>query len=224
KFNESKDIQARLQQIALEETVAYITRHMQSVPAVSSAFAVYDFVLPRVSVADGLYCEFGVWKGNSINYMARKVDREFHGFDSFTGLPEFWRGGYGKGAFSLDGALPPVEKNVRLHKGWFEETLPPFLRQYPGPIALLHVDSDLYSSAKTIFSYLKERITEGTIIVFDEYFNFPFWQNQEYKAFREFLAETGWGYDYLCYNQCHEQVAVQIRKGTGGRPAEEGIG
>mgnify|MGYP003339266618 CR=1 FL=1 len=46
---------------------------------------------------------------------------------------------------------------------WLEET---DLKQ----ISLLHVDSDLYSSAKIIFDNLNDYIVQGTIIVFDEFY------------------------------------------------------
>jgi hypothetical protein len=172
---------------------------------------VYDFVLDKVDLLKGgLYCEFGVWKGSSLNYIARKVNTEVHGFDSFEGLPEYWRSGYDQGAFNLKGQLPRFESNVVLHKGWFNETLPGFVQQYKGPLALLHIDCDLYSSTKVIFEYLKQQIVPETVIILDEYFNYPFWQHHEFKAFHEFIQESGYKYEYLCYNKLHEQVAVKI--------------
>jgi hypothetical protein len=38
-----------------------------------------------------------------------------------------------------------------------------------------------------VFEHVKFR--NGTVIVFDEYFNYPAWKDGEYKAFTEFLAE-----------------------------------
>ena len=71
--------------------------------------------------------EFRVYSGSSINYIANKFDSDVvDGFDSFEGLPEFWRDGFGKGHFAVNG-LPVVENNVRLHKGWLEGTLPAYL-------------------------------------------------------------------------------------------------
>jgi hypothetical protein len=48
----------------------------------------------------------------------------------------------------------------------------------------------------------------GTIIVFDEYFNYPNWEEHEYKAFQEFIGESGLGYRYLGF--ARQQVAVRI--------------
>ena len=53
---------------------------------------------------------------------------QVHGFDSFEGLPEAWREGRGGGFFDRGGQLPQVAPNVRLHAGWFDATLPAFLR------------------------------------------------------------------------------------------------
>jgi hypothetical protein len=207
-----ENIESRLREIALNETVDYVIKHMENAAMRSSSFGVYDHVFATQQlIENGLYCEFGVYKGESLNYMAKKNTCTFHGFDSFEGLPEFWFGEYSEGAFDLQGVLPETEANVILHKGWFDKTLPPFLDANKGPLALLHVDCDLYSSTKTIFDLMRDRIVDGTVIIFDEYFNFPFWQNHEFKAFREFIAGTGLRYDYLCYNKCHQQVAVRIR-------------
>jgi hypothetical protein len=54
------------------------------------------------------------------------------------------------------------------------------------------------------------RIHAGTVIVFDEYFNYPGWQNHEHKAFLEFLDASGHGCRYIAYNKLGEQVAVVI--------------
>ena len=77
-------------------------------------------------------------------------------------------------------------------------------------MGFIHIDCDLYSSTKTIFDLLKERIKPGCVLVFDEYFNHPSWEEDEYKAFMEFIAETGLKYEYIGYNRLHEQAAVRI--------------
>ena len=75
-------------------------------------------------------------------------------------------------------------------------------------MAFLHIDCDLYSSTQTIFNLLSDRIVPGTVILFDEYFNFPNWENHEFKAFQEFVAEKGVKYTYLGF--ARQQVAVRI--------------
>lgn len=155
--------------------------------------------------------EFGVFAGNSINLLsAIKPDKIFYGFDSFKGLPEMWRDGFDKAAFNRDGNLPQVNENVRLVKGWFNETLPAFVKEHPEKCAFIHIDCDLYSSTKTIFEMLKNQIVSGTVITFDEYFNYPGWQEGEYKAFMEFIAWSGLEFEYIARTN-HEQVAVKIK-------------
>jgi Macrocin-O-methyltransferase (TylF) len=136
--------------------------------------------------------------------------RTIHGFDSFEGLPEDWFGKFRKGRFDTGGKLPKVRSNVKLHKGWFDETLPKFVAENDGPVAFLHVDCDLYSSTKTIFQYLGDRIVAGTIILFDEYFNYPGWQQHEHKAFQELVQERGLRYRWLAYNNVEWNAALVV--------------
>lgn len=137
-------------------------------------------------------------------------DKIIYGFDSFEGLPETWRNGFEETSFNLNGNLPQVNENVRLVKGWFNETLPAFVKEHPEPCAFIHVDCDLYSSTKTIFNELKNQIVPGTVIAFDEYFNYPGWQESEYKAFMEFIAWSGLNFEYIARTN-YEQVAVKIK-------------
>jgi len=205
-----QDIGVTLQRRANESTTDYINEHMGEVDSLASS---YDVLAKALSYAklgeDKLVCEFGVFTGNSINYIASKIQGIVFGFDSFEGLPERWRDGFVAGFFSVD-KLPQVLDNVVLIKGLFDDSLPKFVNDHKGNVAFLHIDCDLYSSTKTIFRYLGSRIESGTVIVFDEYFNYPGWQNGEIKAFHEFIAETGLQYEYIGYNRLHEQVAVRI--------------
>ena len=155
--------------------------------------------------------EFGVFAGNSINLISSTLpDKVIYGFDSFAGLPETWRDGFDKASFNRDGNLPQVNENVRLVKGWFNETLPEFVKEHSEPCAFIHIDCDLYSSTKTIFAELKNQIVSGTVIAFDEYFNYPGWQEGEYKAFMEFIAWSGLEFEYIARTNS-EQVAVRIK-------------
>jgi hypothetical protein len=57
---------------------------------------------------------------------------------------------------------------------------------------------------------MKNRIRNGTVILFDEYFNYPGWELHEFKAFQEFIAHTGLSYRYIGVVPSHQQVAVKI--------------
>ena len=162
--------------------------------------------------------EFGVADGASLRYVASRVARSFHGFDSFEGLPEHWSGTFErKGKFGRAGALPPVPANARLYAGWFADTLPRFLAEHASEaIAFVHVDCDIYASTATIFQQLRDRLRPGTVLVFDEYFNYPNWQRHEWRAFQEFVRDTGTGYTYLGFAQKNGHVAVRL-----GEPSAE---
>ena len=194
---------------ALHRTVDYIEREM---PDALGFYAQRDLIEHALTAVEteGHLLEFGVFTGGTIRFMARRVGpRVIHGFDSFEGLPEGWAGyNLGRGAFQRGGRLPRVPQNVRLHRGWFDKTLPDWLTSHPGPVAFVHIDCDIYSSTRTIFTLLGDRIVPGTIILFDEYFNFPNWEQHEYKAFREFVADRKIVYRYLAF--ARQQVAVRI--------------
>jgi predicted O-methyltransferase YrrM len=141
----------------------------------------------------GLILEFGVAGGKTINHIANLCpeDRVF-GFDSFQGLPEHWAGNrFSRRNFTQHGVLPKVPAHVELIPGWFNETLPKFLEAHPEPVGFLHVDCDIYSSTKYVLDTLKDRLPPKSVIVFDEFFNYPGFRQHEYRAFHEFIAETG---------------------------------
>src|SRR3989338_580780 len=158
---------------------------------------------------DGLVLEFGVRFGNTIRQIAALADQQVHGFDSFEGLPEEWHH-EPKGSYTTNGVIPIVPKNVKLHVGWFEETLPEFLDEYRDPVRLVNIDCDIYSSTKTVLELLAPRIVSGTVIVFDEYIGNEHWREDEFKAFQEAVARNGWTYEYLCFSVFTKQVVVRI--------------
>jgi hypothetical protein len=208
-----QDLKRELQRMATQRTAEYIRMNMKRIQSVRDAHSVHDVSIARAKIERGLVLEFGVFSGNSINYIASKKNWIVDGFDSFEGLPENWRDGYDRGFFSVN-ALPNVPANVRLHRGWFQDSIPRFLESLGDkgtPISYLHIDCDLYSSTKTIFEFLGNRIVSGTVIVFDEYFNYDGWEDGEFLAFKEFVKLNSIKYEYLTYNSTHEQVAVIIQ-------------
>jgi len=199
---------------ALSTTVDYVEQHMHHVDSFVSKDKLLTKAFKCADVSgEWLVCEFGVWRGDTINHIAKMTTKQVFGFDSFEGLPERWWGVFEQGHFAV-AKLPEVGKNVTLVKGWFNKTLPVFLEQHGGPVGFLHIDSDLYSSAKTIFELLEPRLKPGAVIVFDEYFNYPSWQQGEYKAFMEFLGKTGLTFEFIGYNRNEEQVAVILKEKT----------
>jgi hypothetical protein len=174
-----------------------------------------------------------------------------HGFDSFQGLPEDWKNGkymrdgtllYKAGAFDLNGEAPVVDRfydhvalrgrpepvnNVVFHKGWFDSTVPSFLDLHDQPVAFIHADADLYSSTKNFLDEICRRrlLKAGSVILFDEYWNYEHWEEGEYKAWMEVVNKYTIKFCYLGihapalttknYARCHygyQSVCVLIQR------------
>jgi Methyltransferase domain len=204
------DLMAALRDIG--SSVAFERAHLQDAADFKGRHQLYRHVLSQTKNDAGLFLEFGVYKGDSINRLADlRRDVRWYGFDSFEGLPEAWTLGAKSGAFSIEGALPPVRENVTLVKGFFDQTLPGFVAaNQDKKIAFLHVDCDLYSATKTVFQCLGGLLQPGCIVVFDEYFNYPGWEEGEYKAFLEYVEESGRAFEYIAYVRTGSQVAVRL--------------
>ncbi len=74
------------------------------------------------------------------------------------------------------------------------------------PISLLRVDCDLYSSTRKVLTVLRPLIRSGTWILFDELIGYRTWEDHEYKAFMEFVDETGFEFDYIAYGLTYTLV------------------
>ena len=134
----------------------------------------------------------------------------FVAFDSFQGLPDitspvdahypvFRKGAY---ACDMDTFLRNVQhQGVSTEKiicvpGFFEQTLNLDTATRIGleRISVLHIDSDLYASALLALDYCTPFFRDGTIVIFDEWFQFrgsPFLGEQ--RAFREWkLRNPEW--------------------------------
>ena len=212
RIRRERDLQTRLSTIATNTTLDYINKNLPDTLILRTDWSgLADYVFPKIKTS-GSILEFGVWVGTSINHTAKKLpDKIIHGFDSFEGLPEDWGGHFmPKNTFDLKGKLPKVRKNVKLHKGWFEDTLPQFLEENKEDIAFMNMDADIYSSTYTVLELLHARIKKGTIIIFDEYFNSLNWKQHEYKAFQEFIIKHDAKYEYLAYTSSGGCVAIRI--------------
>jgi len=198
-----------LQLEAKKETVDYVKKHMADAPYFEKHPALVRYAVGEAT-SPGLFLEFGVGRGKSIRWIGAATDRTVYGFDSFEGIPEYWNGNP-IGAFAQK-KLPKVPPNVEFQVGMFDETIPQFLNTSDEPVAFLHVDCDLYSSTVIIFDAFGGRLQPGCIVLFDEYYNFPRWQQHEYKAFREFVSRAGIEYEYIAYSVTGQQVAVRITK------------
>lgn len=161
-------------------------------------FDTLRYCLAEIPIQNGLIAEFGVYKGNSINLIAKAfANKTIHGFDSFEGFPEDGRNDW-KQDFSLQGEIPKVADNVVLYKGYFHDTLPAFFTLHKDKFfSFLHIDCDIYSSTATIFEILGNMIKPGCIIVFDELLHYHGFLENEMRAFYEFLNKRNLDFEWI---------------------------
>ena len=156
--------------------------------------------------------EFGVYKAGMINYQARRFPAlQFVGFDSFEGLQEQWSGMAPAKTFDLSGKLPKVRPNVRLVKGWFEESASRWKAENPSsdiPL-LVHVDCDTYAATVDVLELCADYVEHGLILHFDDYFGFPDWRTGGFKALLEISQERSWRLTYLSYGTKEVSVLAE---------------
>ena len=199
-----------LERRAVQESADYIVAAMPEALALRSREALWDFAI-RNAEHQGLWLEFGVFKGYSVNYLARRTDARVFGFDSFQGLQEDWKGvGHTRGTFDLAGRLPRVRANVSLLPGWFSDTLPGFLAANPSPVSLLHLDCDTYEATVQVLGLVIDRLTPKTVIIMDDYVGFWGYRDGQFRAWAEFVAAHGLNYRYAAFNR-HAVVVWNIQ-------------
>ena len=161
----------------------------------------YDIVAEMLTNRSGNWATFGVGWYRTFQELTRVRRRythanELYAFEWWEGLPEDWRPGYPRGFFRL-----PRENVVRWYRhdptvvfvdGLFQDTLNAAMVERMGELALVHIDSDLYASARCVLERLA--LNPGTIIMFDEFYS-PAgewdWHEHEARAFYEICAERG---------------------------------
>lgn len=214
-YTDSYDLDRVARRIAAETSAEYMIANMRQANNFATDYDLHDWLGSEVDqelLNDGLVLEFGVATGRTLNHFARLFpENTVHGFDSFEGLPEDWTWYIQKGHFEQP--TPKVRSNVELVVGWFDETLKPFMAdKQDKAMALLHIDSDLYSSAVTILDETVKTFRPGTIVLFDEYFNFPGWEQDEFRAWNEAVKKHKIKYEYIGMVTRHQKVAVRITK------------
>ena len=136
-------------------------------------------------------------------------DMRFFAFDSFQGLPEsqgidkqghdFCEGKYSCSEADFRAKL--VDRGVPLDKvvivpGWFSDTcIDETIRNHAiKKAAVVHLDCDLYESTKQALNFITPLLTDGTILIFDDWYCFrgnP--ELGEQKAFTEWsLSLPDW--------------------------------
>ena len=130
-----------------------------------------NLAVPAVSSFLNLYFQFAGSRPPPHSYI----------FDSFEGLPEpdartrhdQWKRGEYKFGYEeffkrMDFFRIPREGYTAV-KGFFSETLRGDTVQ-TGPLALVHIDCDLFDSTRLALSFIEEDIQQGTVVLFDDYY------------------------------------------------------
>lgn len=221
------DLDFELQTMARREAALYVREHMAAATMYGDRWELLEAAVGEAP-PEGLFLEFGVEKGASANFIAERLNGQIgatlHAFDSFEGLPEAWQGTLEtRGSFGLGGAVPKLLPNIAVHKGWFADTLPEFCqRSQNARISLLHIDCDLYSSTSTVLAHAGALLQPGSIVVFDEYFNYHGWQNHEFKAWQEFVAARCLKYAYRGFCARGGHVFLRVEDVGGAAPGGHG--
>lgn len=162
----------------------------------------------KIGNLPGDLVECGVGRGRTMLYLAflsskESKGRKLWGFDSFAGFPEPAKEDESirnpkKGDWSdtskelVLGQLKRagiaeeyIAANVQLVEGFFPQT---FDQYNSSPIALLHVDVDLYHSYADVLKFFYPMVVKNGLILFDEY-DEPKWPGAK-QAVDEFLKET----------------------------------
>ena len=150
-------------------------------------FMHFQDLLNQLTDVHGCIVECGVGPGLSLfDFAAISTamgqPRRIYGYDTFEGLPDptdvdgswntrsggFWN--YSMAHVHEELRLAGLDEdfirsNVALTPGEFKQTLPSYDH---GPIALLHIDVDIYESYRTVLECLYDHV-QGGIIAFDEY-------------------------------------------------------
>lgn len=166
---------------------------------------------------EGDFCEFGTLFGDiSIDsyYLNRKQNskRKLYFFDSFEGLPatpEPYSQSLlkpGSFAFSLINYKNRLKKfgvnldSLEIVSGFFDKTLQQ--RQNPSKIAIAWVDCDLYTSTSAVLKFLTGKLSQGSLLILDDYFLFDNPNMGTRLAVKEWL-ESNPNYQLTHYRDFH---------------------
>lgn len=161
-----------------------------------------------VQSVPGSVIECGTWRGGMAAGLVEAIgpDRQYFFFDSFEGLPNATEvDGPAALAYQTNVTSEGYRDNCRASledftqvisrtalpaahchtiKGFYETTLPAFDISSTGPIAVLRLDADWYDSTIICLRKFWDSVTEGGIILIDDYHT---WDGCT-KAVNEFFA------------------------------------
>ncbi len=194
--------------------------HTQGELAYGSAEIVHKgFAYLMNNHIEGDYAEFGVFEGSTTleAWAASRIfglnDLKFFVFDSFQGLPELeamdGNEVFTKGQFSS--SLEGFTRNLNREKvdfnrfhifpGFYDTTLPG-LKLVDPQFAFVFIDCDLYSSTVPVLEFLTDKLVQGAILAFDDWYCYDSPQKGERRAVSEWLQKNP-NIELLEYNNFH---------------------
>lgn len=157
----------------------FVLAHPYSLLSWAQAYTLYRCA-QRVPVI-GDFAEFGVYRGGSAMMLhGAGPERTLHLFDTFAGHPPLWDAGHDHPGSHQAGTLGNTSPetvwerlqaqgaSVQLWVGTFPDSVMADPRPLPR-LALVHVDVDLWASAKAALMLFGEQIVMGGILVMDDY-------------------------------------------------------
>lgn len=185
-------------------------------PVYANRQALHDALAAEHLPAKLAYLEFGCAAGVEVEKWARRCadpDCRFWGFDTFTGMPEEWRGlGWRveKGTWSQGGTLPQTQDcRVAYVKGRFQDSLPSFLAETQlfdsFDHVVVHIDAGLYSAALYVLTMMHPVLDRATVL-FDE-FDCPM---DEVRALNDYSSAYGVRYEVLGTSDACEKIAIRF--------------
>ena len=113
--------------------------------------------------------------------------------------------------FDTKGKLPRVKDNrVNFIKGYFQYTLIEFLANFiPKNQIIVHIDVDLYTSSLFVLTSMDKHLTEGAMIIFDEFSS----AHNEFKSFKNYSESYRKEYQVVgAVNDVFDAVAIRVIK------------
>tara|TARA_B100001769_G_C22050861_1_gene564882 strand:- start:373 stop:1074 length:702 start_codon:yes stop_codon:yes gene_type:complete len=201
----------RVKSESKKQSAEFIASNLSNADVFEDLSKIHMHIISKIN-RSGLILEFGVYSGRSIKRFSKKLynmddNRTIYGFDSYKGLQEDWTGAPGivKGSFKTN--PPKLPSNVQLVIGLVQETFEDFLKDTEeNHVAFIHLDMDTYTPTKYVLEKAKPYFQKGTIILFDELYGYPNWQNHEYLALTETLKPDE--YEFILFG--NEQCAIRI--------------
>lgn len=203
-----KDTLFYLNEIYARRSADFISNNIKDAMIFDDRKPLLEFACKKCKInfqkKDGVNLEFGVYTGKSINLIASHFDKVY-GFDWFNkGLEQNWTGTWRPKfkTHKLDD-LPELKKNIEIILGDIRKTLPQFKKF---PIDFVHIDIDTYSLCKFILLTIKSDLRRGSILVFDEFFGYPNYDQHEFKALYEVFNPSE--FKFISFSK--KQAAIEI--------------